>query len=316
MRVLISGAAGNLGSLLARHLLENTAHTLNLMVHRRPVAHDLSARKRVKIFNCDLASPDTLRDACRQSDVVVHFAGKLFAPNPAKFLPVTNFQYGKNLMDVAVKAGVKKFILVSFPQVEGPTSPENPCGGRLNGSPVSVHAQTRLQEEQYLFQVTKRSRMKPLVLRSGMIYGREVLMCAFARKLSGKDLLCVWKAPTPIHVLSLEDFNECCRAAIENGSAQGVYPLGDEAPLTLQEFMDKCCDQWKTPRAWRLPYWVIYAGAIGCELMASALATKSFLTGDFVKLGRVPYCCDTKRMRRELVKTLKYRTVDEGISTV
>ena len=46
-------------------------------------------------------------------------------------------------------------ILVSFPQIEGPTSFEQPATGRLDRTPISVHAQTRLEEERRLFERTK-----------------------------------------------------------------------------------------------------------------------------------------------------------------
>jgi uncharacterized protein YbjT (DUF2867 family) len=42
MRLLITGAAGNLGSRLARSLLDSR-HELRLMVHRRPLPFDEEA---------------------------------------------------------------------------------------------------------------------------------------------------------------------------------------------------------------------------------------------------------------------------------
>lgn len=40
MRVLITGAAGNLGGMLARYLLDNTGWPLNLMTHEKPAPVD------------------------------------------------------------------------------------------------------------------------------------------------------------------------------------------------------------------------------------------------------------------------------------
>ena len=42
---LITGAAGNLGSLLARHLSAHTPHSLRLMIHRREVAAGAVGKK-------------------------------------------------------------------------------------------------------------------------------------------------------------------------------------------------------------------------------------------------------------------------------
>ena len=81
LTILITGAAGNLGSLLARHLLPS-GHELRLMYHRTPLAADLVAAPNVRAVKADLADPSTLPAAVDGADVIVHFAGRLFAPRP------------------------------------------------------------------------------------------------------------------------------------------------------------------------------------------------------------------------------------------
>src|SRR5262245_29563016 len=152
--ILITGAAGNLGSLLARHLVPS-GHVLRLMYHRRPLAEDLVAAPNVRPVRADLRDPATLVAAVHGSDVVVHFAGVLFAPRPERFLPETNTRWFANLLTAALEARVGKVILISFPHVEGPTSVDQPATGRLDRQPISIHAKTRLQEEQLLFERTR-----------------------------------------------------------------------------------------------------------------------------------------------------------------
>ena len=57
--VLITGAAGNLGGLLARHLLP-TGHDLRLMFHRKPIPEEVRGAPNVTAVQADLANPDTL----------------------------------------------------------------------------------------------------------------------------------------------------------------------------------------------------------------------------------------------------------------
>jgi len=59
------------------------------MVHRRPLSSDLAGAPGVSVVTADLADPKTLPAAVRQVEVVVHFAGVLFAPRPERFLPET-----------------------------------------------------------------------------------------------------------------------------------------------------------------------------------------------------------------------------------
>jgi nucleoside-diphosphate-sugar epimerase len=313
--VLITGAAGNLGGMLARHLLPSGLR-LRLMWHRRPLAPDLVACANVTAVRANLADPATLAPALGGVDTVVHFAGVLFAPRPERFLPETNTRWFDHLASAALDARVARLILVSFPHVEGPTSKDEPATGRLDREPVSVHARTRLAEERLLFERTEGTATTPVVLRSGMVYGRGVLMIEAARRLAARRLLAVWREPTWIQLISTADFLRAAEAAIVQPEVRGVYHLGDEEPVTLQRFLDVACEQWGCPRPYRLPLWAIVAAASLCELAALAARTPSPLTRDFIRIGRVSYWGDTQRMRDELLPTLAHPTLESGRKTL
>ncbi|MGH7823004.1 MAG: hypothetical protein ACREQ9_24870 [Candidatus Binatia bacterium] len=65
-----------------------------------------------------------------------------------------------------------------------------------------------------------------------------------------------------------------------------------------------------------MPAWMILGPAAACETFASVFGTASPLTRDFVRLGRVDHCGDTRRMRDELMPTLRYPTFEEGKETL
>jgi nucleoside-diphosphate-sugar epimerase len=248
--------------------------------------------------------------------VVVHFAGILFAPRPERFLPVTNTLWFDHMLDACIEARVGRVVLISFPHVEGPTSPECPAVGRLDREPVSVHARTRLEEERRLFERTRKSSTTPVTLRLGMVYGRGILMVDAAHWLAAHRLLGVWREPTWVHLVSEADALQAMTAAALNDGIEGIYHIGDEQPVLLQDFLDRACDAWRVPRPWRMPTWMIYLAATLCEAWASVFRTRSPLTRDFVTIGRVSYCGDTTRMKRELVPELAYPTLGEGIATL
>lgn len=244
MKILITGAAGNLGSLFARHLLRQNIGQLRLMVFRRDAPNDLKTAGKTEIVRADLSRRESLTAAVKGVDVIVHFAGVLFKANPERFLGITNTQYFRNLADVAGQNNVRKIILISFPHVEGPTSFEKPASGKLDGNPTSVHAKTRLEEENYLFATVP----VPISLRVGMVYGRGILMIDAARWLAKRRLLGVWKERTQIHLISKDDFCTACTAAIANQASSGIYHLGDEGNVSLQEFLNLACRQWGSAR--------------------------------------------------------------------
>jgi len=74
-----------------------------------------------------------------------------------------------DLLEAALTAGVGRVILISFPHVEGPTTPQHPGNGRLDGVPISVHARTRLEEERLLLEKTRGTTTTPVILRSATV---------------------------------------------------------------------------------------------------------------------------------------------------
>lgn len=314
-KILITGAAGNLGGLLARHLLP-MGHDLRLMFHRKPLAEDLTAATHVTAVQADLADPDSLKKAVRGTDVVVHFAGVLFAPRPERFLPETNTRWFSNLVEASLQARVRRIVLISFPHVEGPTTVDDPATGRLDRSPISAHARTRLEEEKLLFARTRDTDTTPVVLRLGMVYGPGILMIDAAHWLARRRLLGVWKDPTWYQLISTADYLKATTAAVLKPGVEGIYHVGDEKPVTLQNFLDEACRVWKCPPPRRMPLWLIYTAAWLCEMFATISRSPSPLTRDFIRIGRVSHWGDTRRARRELIAELEHPTLSEGLTTL
>jgi nucleoside-diphosphate-sugar epimerase len=313
--LLITGAAGNLGGLLADYL-KDSGLTINLMIHNKDINPKLKGLPNIKTFKADLADKDSLTPALVNVDTIVHFAGVLFKHHPEKFLPKTNTVYFKNLVEKAIENNVKRIILISFPHVEGETFPENPAKGILEGKPESMHAKTRLEEEKLLFSQRKEANIETVSLRVGMVYGRGILMIDAARWFAKYKLLGIWQKPTWIHLISTIDFLEAAKQAIIKENINGIYHLGDEGTQTLQEFLDEAAKQWKYKIPWRMPAELIMLAARFFETWSLIFGTKSPLTRDFIKIGMASYYGDTTRMRNELLKDLKFKTFRDGINTL
>ena len=310
--VAITGAAGNLGSILAEGFLSDDVE-LHLLWHKKPLSDSLLASEKVKPFQVDLSDANTIVDSLKGVDTVIHFAGILFMGNPEKFLPTTNTQYFSNLLQAAKTAGVKKVVLFSFPHVEGDTSPEHPATGRLDGTPNSAHARTRLEEEKLLMAETG---FEKVILRCGMVYGKGILMIDAAHWFSKHYLLGIWKEPNYIHLISTADYVAATKAAILSPTASGIYHLGDEGVQTLKEFLDEATKEWRTHRPWVMPMWMIRTAAWVFEKVSLLTGCRAPLTQDFITIGKVAYYGDTSRMRKELLPELKYKTFREGIHTL
>lgn len=312
IRVAITGAAGNLGGLLSQGMKDLDVQ-LNLLIHKKDISDNLKLYPNIKSYHVDLAKSETLEYALEGVDVIIHFAGILFKANPEKFLPETNTRYFNNLLDVAIRKNVKRVILISFPHVEGECTPANPARGSLDGKPESMHARTRLEEEQLLFSYAEKYQFEPVSLRVGMVYGRGILMIDAAQWFARYALLGIWRKPTYIHLISKDDFIAATIAAALKHNIKGIYHIGDEGIQTLQQFLDDITEYRNNRKPWRMPVWMIMTAARVFETFSSLFGTQSPLTVDFIKIGMVSYYGDTSRMRAELLPELKYRTYKEGI---
>lgn len=58
---------------------------------------------------------------------------------------------------------------------------------------------------------------------------------------------------------------------------------------------------------------IVHFAAEVFEIVSKIFHTKSPLTKDFIDIGRVSYYGDTSRFRSELLPSLKYATINEGV---
>ncbi|MEX2030000.1 MAG: NAD-dependent epimerase/dehydratase family protein [Anaerolineales bacterium] len=315
MNILITGAAGNMGSLTARHLLPR-GHNLRLLVHHAPLPLDLALAQGAQTIRADLAQPESLSDAVSGIEVVIHYAGVLFRPRPEQFLPRTNIGFVRNLVGATLSAGVRKFVLVSFPQVEGETTPAHPAIGRLDAHPNSIHAQTRLAAEQHLLESARSTRMTPVILRAGVVYARGLRLIEAARGLMRRGLLAIWPDPTWYHMLALPDYLACLTRIVEDPPTAGVYLAADDEPMPVQAILDRLARHWGYRRPLRLPRPAFTAAAAAVESVAGIFRLPAPLTRDVMRIAMASHVCDTRRMKSELLPQLQYPTIEDGLVLV
>jgi len=313
MRIAIAGASGNLGVLLSR-FLSDQHHELILLTHRRQIPAELSSRQRIEVRRIDLGDPQSLRGSCDSADCVVSLAGVLFRGGAEKFLPITNTQYVINLVNEAVFAQVKKFVLLSFPHVEGESFPESPAKGVLpEMDPMPIHAWTRLKAERYLIRTCESSTLRYLIFRSGVVYGSGVKLIEAARKLMKLGLLAIWREPTWVHLLALPDFLEILQFGIEDLQIQGIVNIADDSPILLQDFLDRLAKYWGYSRPFHLPRNLFVAAAKSFDLLSRIFRCAIPLNPDILRMAMTSAVADTDRLKSELRYRLRYPTIAEGL---
>lgn len=108
MNILITGITGFVGSHLAAQLAEQGHHVRGLV--RKPGARGhLAANTRVEFVQGDITGPETLADAMRGMDAVVHLVAIPYERGSATYDAI-NAQGTRNVVQAAEAAGIKRFV--------------------------------------------------------------------------------------------------------------------------------------------------------------------------------------------------------------
>jgi len=109
-RILVAGATGYLGGFVAREFKER-GHFVRALA-RSPEKLDHISDSIDEIVDGEITKPETLEKVCDGIDVVFSSVGITRQKDGLTFRDV-DYQGNRNLLDAALKAGVKKFIYVS-----------------------------------------------------------------------------------------------------------------------------------------------------------------------------------------------------------
>ena len=151
MNIFVTGGAGYIGSATAEALLK-AGHTVTVY-DSLVTGHRAAVPAGAKFIHADLGDADALSRALSAEpfDAVMHFAAFIEAgesmKDPGRFFK-NNFGNSLQLMETAVRAGVKRFVFSSTAAVyqssEEPLSEDSPIG------PTNVYGHTKLMTEQAL----------------------------------------------------------------------------------------------------------------------------------------------------------------------
>lgn len=151
MNIFVTGGAGYIGSATAEALLK-AGHTVTVY-DSLVTGHRAAVPAGAKFIHADLGDADALTRTLNAEpfDAVMHFAAFIEAgesmKDPGRFFK-NNFGNSLQLIETAVRAGVKRFVFSSTAAVY--QSSEEPLGEDSPLGPTNVYGHTKLMTEQAL----------------------------------------------------------------------------------------------------------------------------------------------------------------------
>ena len=176
-RILVTGGAGYIGSVLVRQLLKQNyqIRVVDNLSFGGESLIDLLDNDNFEFIKADVRDSDAMREAVKDVWGIVHLAAIVGDPACAKEPELTkeiNLQASKAVYELAEQAGVERFIFAStcsnYGKMEDPNSFVNEDSPLR---PVSLYAETKVEFEQFLLGQAKDNNCKPTCLRYSTVYG-------------------------------------------------------------------------------------------------------------------------------------------------
>ena len=177
MKILVTGGAGYIGSVLVRQLLKKNyrVRVIDSLKFGGDALYDVMMNPDFEFVHGDIRNPDDVSKALEGIDAIAHLAAIVGDPACKKFgeeALETNWHGSKALFDAAEKAGVKRFVFASTCSNYGKMpDPDSYVTESSALNPISLYAELKVKFENYLLIEKKDSHMCSTALRFSTVYG-------------------------------------------------------------------------------------------------------------------------------------------------
>lgn len=177
MKVLVTGGAGYIGSVLVRQLLKNghEVRVIDSLKFGGDALYDVMLHPNFSFMNGDIRQAEDVQRALEGMEAVAHLAAIVGDPACKKFsdeAKETNWTGSVDLFEAAEKAGLKRFVFASTCSNYGKMpDPESFVTETSPLNPVSLYAELKVKFEQYLLEERKDSNICSTSLRFSTVYG-------------------------------------------------------------------------------------------------------------------------------------------------
>lgn len=176
-RVLVTGGAGYIGSVLVRILLDKgyTVRVMDSLKFGGDALYDVSQHPKFEFIKGDIRNDEDIDKALEGVDAVAHLAAIVGDPACSKFsdeAKEVNWTASVSLFEKAEKAGLQRFVFASTCSNYGKMAdPNSYVDENSELRPVSLYAELKVKFEKYLLEERKDARICATALRFSTVYG-------------------------------------------------------------------------------------------------------------------------------------------------
>jgi len=241
MRVLVTGGAGYIGSILTNRLLGegHLVRVIDRLTYGGDSLLGAFGHPNFEFIKADIRDEKALISSLRSIDCVVHLAAIVGEPLCSKTpdeARSVNLDATKILVDLCKESGVHTFLFASTCSNYGARSDETPVNEDTTLEAASLYAETKISAEQYVLKA-RTGGFHPCVMRFATVYGLsprmrfDLLVHEFIRDaVVGKKLAIYrplfWRPL--VHIRDVADGVATIAQATTNRISGKTYNVGGE----------------------------------------------------------------------------------------
>jgi nucleoside-diphosphate-sugar epimerase len=245
VKILVTGATGFIGKHLIKRLVGKN-NIILCLVRKKSNINPLNNLPVALIYG-DLLDISSFKKKIEfeNIDIVYHLAGLVYSNSVKKFYEV-NVQGTRNLLDVVLPNGLKKFIYLSSIAVNGFPTRGELIDENYSCNPVTPYGRSKLIAENFIRDFYAKSEVSVSIIRVPIVYGpdgqADLITKNFKKILKGKTFI-VSNGMNLRSLCYVDNLVEgLLLAAKDSSSKSEVYVISDDTKYSFVEIARTLAD--------------------------------------------------------------------------
>ena len=262
--ILVTGGSGFIGKAFCQSLDLNL-FSLRVLQRSLTQSGKNCDRSPAEVVKGDLLNPESLVEACRNIEVVVHLAGIAHVANGKSDLAQTTIVEGtRNLINAAIRNKVKRFVYLSSSLAAAVDA---------NSADITAYGRHKKAAEDLLLAASADGAIEVVILRPVNVYGPGMKgnIATMISLIQRQRLPPLPALRTRLSLVGAADVVQALNLVLESEQASGkIYTVTDGQEYQIQDIeaaiyaeLGKTFPRWRTPRV------VLFAAALAAGIVSA-----------------------------------------------
>ncbi len=238
MRIFITGASGFVGGAIAKQLAVN--HEVFAMARSEKSAKKITQLSATPI-RCSLNH--VTKENLKKCELIIHAAAYVEAWGTRKQYWDINVEGTKQLIEIAKKAAVKKFIHISSEATlfYGQSMDNIDETYPYPKNTPYLYSETKAEAERIVIRANKTDGFETIVIRPRMIWGPgdQTILPELIKLINKGSFMWINKGKAKTSIVHIYNLVYAIKLAIEKGKGGEIYFITDDEIVTFKSFLTK-----------------------------------------------------------------------------